>query len=79
MIYGKIREKMQEKLKHFLFGFDPNNNSIVYVYDEYFTLIKPGVTKPLFSFNADSNTFEFRERTYSEEEFFRVLDLLIFT
>jgi len=79
MIYGKVREKMEKVLPYFfLFGFNPNDKKLIMVYTESFNKITPN-TKPFFVQNTVNNTFEYEQQVYSEDEFCRLLDLLVFT
>jgi hypothetical protein len=78
MIYGKVREKMEKVLPYFLFAFNPNDKKLIMVYTESFSKITPNI-KPFFVQNAVNNTFEYEQQVYSEDEFCRLLDLLVFT
>ncbi len=75
MIYGKVLQKMEEKIGnfHFLFVAGKGNDEIYVVKDYVFPWIV------LFKYHVAKNLFEFEGKEYDEDQFCRILDLLIFS
>lgn len=72
MFCGKLRHKINEKIKDYFFATDPTQKIF------YLLLRSSDHFDPLIEYNSVTKIYKYKGKEYSEEDLIRVLDLMSF-